>query len=253
MILEGNVMVQCNNCGHVQLIDKDYFDDSVSSWERNMGPEIEHEFAHDCNCELCGQDFFVRLYGYEYPEGAFNYQNSEADGCRIIYEPSIDIEQYDFDFPRGVGSQIINIAEYYDALLQNIVSDRETLYRMPPYEFEDLVAEIFRRDGYDVKVTPRTRDGGKDIIASFNKNGIPYLLYIECKRYTGKHKVGVEIVQRIFGTQTADRVGKSVVVTSSTFSRDARHFAEEQNHMIDLLDYNDLIRMVEAQNRQRRY
>lgn len=124
---------------------------------------------------------------------------------------------------------------------------------MRPEEFEDLVAEIFRRDGYEVKVTPRTRDGGKDIIASFNKNGIPYLLYIECKRYTEKHKVGVEIVQRIFGTQTADRVGKSVVVTSSTFSRDARRFAEEQNHMIDLLDYDDLIRMIEGQNGHRRY
>ena len=253
MVVEGNVIVQCENCGHIQLIDKDYFDDYVSAYERNMGPEIEHEFAHDCDCELCGNTFYIRLYGYEYPAGAFNYQNANAKGCRIIYEPSINVDCYDFEFPRSIGQQIINEAEYYDNLLQNIMNDRETLYRMRPEEFEDLVAEIFRRDGYEVKVTPRTRDGGKDIIASFNKNGIPYLLYIECKRFTEKHKVGVEIVQRIFGTQTADRVGKSVVVTSSTFSRDARRFAEEQNHMIDLLDYDDLIRMIEGQNGHRRY
>lgn len=249
MDVNGSVLVQCNQCGHIQLIDKSNFDDYVSEWERNMGPEIEHEFAHDCECELCGEEFSIRLYGYEYPVGSFNYQNSYAEGCRIIYEPSIVVDCYDFDFPRNLGRQIFDEVEYYDNLLQSIVVDRETLYRMRPEEFEDLVAEIFRRDGYEVKITPRTRDGGKDIIASFSKNGIPYLLYIECKRFSENRKVGVEIVQRIFGTQTADRVGKSVVVTSSTFSRDARRFAEEQNHMIDLLDYNDLIQMIENQNR----
>ena len=59
MVVEGNVIVQCENCGHIQLIDKDYFDDYVSAYERNMGPEIEHEFAHDCDCELCGNTFVL--------------------------------------------------------------------------------------------------------------------------------------------------------------------------------------------------
>lgn len=55
---------------------------------------------------------------------------------------------------------------------------------------------------------------------------------------------GVKIVREVFGTLTADRVNKAVIVSTSSFSREARKFAGDQNSMIELVDLNDLLRMI---------
>jgi hypothetical protein len=43
--------------------------------------------------------------------------------------------------------------------------DPDALYRIEPRDFEHVVAEILRDMGYDVYLTPQTRDGGRDILA----------------------------------------------------------------------------------------
>ena len=118
------------------------------------------------------------------------------------------------------------------------------MYELRPDEFEDLVAEVFHRKGFNVTVTPRTRDGGKDIIASYNMNGIPCMLIIECKRYAAENKVGVRIVRELHGTQQAEHYGKAVIVTSSSFSKDAQRFADGLRDMIVLIDFKQLMNMI---------
>ncbi|GAA4293706.1 hypothetical protein GCM10023142_30070 [Anaerocolumna aminovalerica] len=45
---------------------------------------------------------------------------------------------------------------------------------------------MFKQQGYSVEVTQATRDGGCDIIATRNINGLPFMILIECKRYDKK-------------------------------------------------------------------
>lgn len=78
----------------------------------------------------------------------------------------------------------------------------------------------------------------------YDMGGIPCVLYIECKKYDKRRPVGVKIVREVFGTLTADRVNKAVIVSTSSFSREARKFAGDQNSMIELVDLNDLLRMI---------
>lgn len=49
---------------------------------------------------------------------------------------------------------------------------------MSPTEFEDFVADLFGRMGFLVKVTPRTRDGGKDIILT-QSSPFPMTIIVE--------------------------------------------------------------------------
>lgn len=51
MNLENDLVVQCEVCGHVQLIEKDSLDMDSYSYERNMGEEIEYVFSGECQCE----------------------------------------------------------------------------------------------------------------------------------------------------------------------------------------------------------
>lgn len=52
MNLENDLVVQCEVCGHVQLIEKDSLDMDSYSYERNMGEEIEYVFPVNVNVNI---------------------------------------------------------------------------------------------------------------------------------------------------------------------------------------------------------
>ena len=51
-----------------------------------------------------------------------------------------------------------------------------------PFKFEELVAELLIDKGFDILLTPRTGDGGKDIIAAYTFEREPIIMMVECKR-----------------------------------------------------------------------
>lgn len=51
-------------------------------------------------------------------------------------------------------------------------------------------------------------------------------------------------MRSVYGVQTAMQANKSVVVTSSKFTKDARKFAEERQELMTLWDIDDLLKLV---------
>jgi len=114
----------------------------------------------------------------------------------------------------------------------------ELMYSLPPRKFEELVAAVFKQSGFDVELTPETRDGGIDIIAVRNDRLIGRALhFIECKRYLPHNTVGIGVVQRLLGVVEQHRATKGVVVTTSSFSRDAKEVAASTCHRLELNEY----------------
>ena len=80
-------------------------------------------------------------------------------------------------------------------------------------------------------------------------NGIPAILYIECKRFNRHRHEDVKIVREAYGTQVADHIGKAVIVTTSRFSPEAKAFAKRQRGMIELIDLDGLISLARRNRR----
>ncbi|WP_091689106.1 restriction endonuclease [Anaerocolumna aminovalerica] len=59
--------------------------------------------------------------------------------------------------------------------------------------------------------------------------------------------MGVQLVRSLLGVQSDRKANKAVLVTSSSFTKDARKFAERQQHLISLVDFNDLLQMMQQQ------
>lgn len=244
-ILE-DLYIKCGECGAEYRIDKDGLEyEAEYMGERGMGAEIEHDFYGEAQCEECENWMLYKVIGYEYPEGAYNSQDTDTSGCEFIRRPMIDIAwEYEFDYPLDVENYLCSLVSRTEQNLYDIANHPDSIYDLSSADFEDLVAEVFRRNGFEVVVTPRTRDGGKDIIASYNMSGIPCMLIIECKRYAEGRKVGVGVIRQIHGTQQAEHYGKAVVVTTSSFSRDAMRFANDIKDMVVLIDRNTLMEML---------
>ena len=105
-------------------------------------------------------------------------------------------------------------------------------------QFEDLVAEMFKMQGYSVEQTPYSADGGKDAI--LRKDNKKYL--VECKHYGRQKKIGRPQLQKLFAAMTEEGADKGIFVTTGGFAGPATEYAEKYN--IELIDLDLLKTMI---------
>lgn len=118
--------------------------------------------------------------------------------------------------------------------------DTNALGAMSWQEFEQMVGEWFRRQGYAItEAGGAGPDGGIDLV--LHRNGEKFL--VQCKHWRSM-KVGVGVVRELYGVMAAERVAGGFVVTSGSFTDDAKKFAYGRN--IELLDGSTLIRVLRA-------
>ncbi|WP_338847294.1 restriction endonuclease [Massilia sp. W12] len=127
-----------------------------------------------------------------------------------------------------------------DEIKKYLKKHPQKLYELSPRQFEELVASILKDLGFDVELTQATRDGGRDIIAQVRTAVSSYLTYIECKRYAADNKVGVAIIREVIGVHHIRKPSKSIIVTTSFFSKDAMKEAEKMESQLDLKDFTDI-------------
>lgn len=106
---------------------------------------------------------------------------------------------------KEVNQFCINIKNVSYELLLKLNNNPKLLYSLTPRKFEEVVAELFYRMGYDVTITQMTRDGGKDIYVA-KKNELGSFLYIvECKKYSPDRTIGVGFIRELYGVVQAER------------------------------------------------
>ena len=107
-----------------------------------------------------------------------------------------------------------------EALVERLQQQPDLLYELPPRKFEELVADLLTNLGYDIELTPATRDGGKDILAQMNTPHGNMLCLVEVKKHRADKPVGVALVRQLYGTLVdADATSAMLVATSSVYLR----------------------------------
>lgn len=115
---------------------------------------------------------------------------------------------------------------------------RRALETMTWREFEQLVGEHFRRQGFVVDETGGGgADGGVDLVLSRGKDRY----FVQCKQWKAR-RVGVETVRELYGVMAAKGAAGGYVVTSGVFTDEARRFAEGRE--IELIDGEQLTAMI---------
>jgi restriction system protein len=111
-------------------------------------------------------------------------------------------------------------------------------------EFEEYIAEIYRRRGYTVRENlAGGPDGGIDI--HLERDGKLHL--VQCKHWKS-NKVGVSVVRELYGVMVSEGALSASVVTTGMFTEEARQFAADK--AIDLIDGNQLEGLMGATTRR---
>jgi restriction system protein len=109
---------------------------------------------------------------------------------------------------------------------------------LPWKHFEDVLAEAYRRQDYEVKeMLGSGADGGVDLLLRKSGN----LVVVQCKRWKGK-PVPVQVVRELYGVMIDKRASSAKVVATTSFTPDAVAFAKGKP--IELVDSNALLRLV---------
>ena len=146
-----------------------------------------------------------------------------------------------FDLERKeAGLPIIDTASLFErALIERLQQFPDDLRIIDRHKFERLVAELFSGFGYQVELSKRTRDGGKDITAiKHDKVGLKFL--IECKRPDPGNPVSVSTVRELYGVKNDEKVSKAILVTTTRFTQDAKLFSDKHPWELELQDYEGI-------------
>ncbi|MDH4572508.1 restriction endonuclease [Salinicola acroporae] len=222
----GSVEYVCNSCESKDEISiADFSVECVGGGDRQMGEENLYDVIHEFECTGCGAGISLNFQVSEYPTGALNFTLNNSTGAQTEGEP-------EFEYVREIynARDLFELHESISELITALKADNRFLSELTSRQFEEIVAEVFNHKGYEVDLTKKTRDGGKDIIAIHTDAlGIKNKYFIECKYYLESNKVSVGVVREIYGVKnTKDGPNKTIVVTTSTFTSDARKFVENE-------------------------
>lgn len=120
------------------------------------------------------------------------------------------------------------------------------LRRLAATEFEWLVGEVMRRQGWDVQETGRPDAASGNVDLRLSRGG--RRLVVQCKRWRST-VVGVDEVRKLAGTVASEGLpnGSGVLVTLSEFSDDA--VAEARRTGIELVDGPALLGRIDRVRR----
>jgi len=113
-----------------------------------------------------------------------------------------------------------------------------SITKLPWREFETLVGEAYRREGYEVQETGGGgADGGIDLI--LRRGGEKTV--VQCKQWKVL-KVGVKPIRELYGVMVAEHAQKAVFVTSGVYTEEARRFAAGKP--LELVDGEKLVALM---------
>jgi len=151
--------------------------------------------------------------------------------------------QYVLPFAFGIAALSSGITSIRQKKLYDNIesrSDVAALNEISWQDFERLVGEYYRRDGFSVtREGGNGSDGGIDLVLRKNKE----MYLVQCKQWKA-YKVSAQPVREFYGVMAARGAVGGYFVTSGIYTEDAQTFVRGLN--IELVDGQKLRRMIDT-------
>jgi len=126
---------------------------------------------------------------------------------------------------------------------------QDRLRSLTPDQFEVYLADLWEQQGYVTEQTQASHDYGVDVFA--HPQDREQLEVIQAKRNKPSNKVGSPKIQQIIGAREQHNATKAVIVTTSSFTSNAKTVAQQAEvELIDGTDLADLDRRFNTDTRE---
>ena len=140
------------------------------------------------------------------------------------------------------GSSKLLFAEPVLRIIDRITQDQTLLKQLSPREFEEFCLELLNREGWEGRFLSawNQKDGGIDIVAMRRLGGgLQTSIAVQCKHTS--RRVDARPIREISSVRSRVGAHIGVVMTTSTFTKDALEEAQSHYFDVSLRDYQNLI------------
>jgi restriction system protein len=142
------------------------------------------------------------------------------------------------------GELIIGVTLPWFEIIAAMHKDPRLVLELSPRKWEEMIAGVYRRAGWDnVILTPRSGDGGRDVIAE--KRGVGTVRIIEqVKAYKPGHLVTADEARSLLGALEMDGASKGFLTTTSDFAPGLRKNPEWREYIpsrMELVNGSELL------------
>jgi transcriptional regulator with XRE-family HTH domain len=130
------------------------------------------------------------------------------------------------------------VRDVSDEVLKRLAAAPRLMRDMHWEDFEALVAQLFRRDGFEVVTTPSRGDRGVDMYAARRTGLGSFLFVVECKRHVAP--IGPSFVRELAWVVEREQATGGVLATSSRFTPGAREEQRQNRFRMHLKDFTDM-------------
>lgn len=132
------------------------------------------------------------------------------------------------------------------ALANRLLREGRDLAELPWRNFEELVADLLSAEGWIVRLTPESGDGGVDVFAVRDDPVVgPILTVWQAKRYAPHRKVGIGAIRELITVREEHQASKAFVVTTSTLTKGALTRIAQEDFRLGAMQGPDLTSWVD--------
>ena len=165
----------------------------------------------------------------------------------VYLEEQRRTDQLDLPFDELLIQPIrVELVDVSQVLLERLRLAPDEIYRISEEQLEELVCERLAAMGLEARRTGGTnrKDGGIDIFF-WNGGPFPILGAAQVKHHrTWNRSNGPDVIRDFCGVLATHPFQFGVVITNTTFTADARWFANHQQGLIRLRDGKDLRKWI---------
>lgn len=115
----------------------------------------------------------------------------------------------------------------YRKIINEIAKNPKQLQNLDWFNIEKVIAEIFESFGFDVTLTPPSKDGGKDIILECYQNESKKTFIVEIKHWKSGKKIGQKIAKEFLKVVLNEKRNCGLILSSSGFTNNLFEFITE--------------------------
>jgi restriction endonuclease Mrr len=212
------------------------------------------DFKHRlCWGRIRSEEFFVHDWVY----------NQETE--EVNFDVTLQVNPLDFHKPvTGIGFGAVYSKRHREteegrvpvkqfisqSIIDEIADNPEVLLDLTKTEFEELMAELFARMGFDIDLYRSTKDGGIDFLRVDTGSGDPIIFCVQCKHPDNtsfkkkRNPLSVATIREIYGVAKANDLHGAIAITSSTYTQDAKKFADLKPEEIQIADSQNILNWI---------
>lgn len=159
----------------------------------------------------------------------------------------------DTDLVAGASSPVDAVAELVDSANDSVAADLlGRIIAQPPAFLERVVLQLLTALGYGgLEATSEHLGGpgdeGLDGVIRQDALGLD-VVYVQAKRYAADRRIGRPDIQAFVGALTGAQASRGVFITTSTFTPEAKSYADRVGMRLVLIDGKELARLMVQRN-----